>query len=144
MEFENREERNKWREKRLNELLGYLATRYEHNKRSLTDFTVKIKDVRYLLENFIDVLEDSNVYTSVDTEVGEVSISSDNFKIEIPYHNMLKIQTKDYDAKNKFDIHIDMDQVKEITFDVNCGTIFTINFNHEVFKYGYKLSFRDD
>jgi metal-responsive CopG/Arc/MetJ family transcriptional regulator len=67
MDFKNREERNNWREKRLNELLGYLATRYEHNQRSLTDFTVKIKDVKYLLENFIDVLEDSNIYTSVDT-----------------------------------------------------------------------------
>lgn len=144
MNFENREERNKWRVKRLNELLGHLTTRYEHNKRSYTDFTVKIKDVRYLLENFMDLLEDSNLYTSVDTEVGEVSVSSDSFEIEIPYHNMLKIRTKDYDRKNKFDIHIDMDLVEKIIFNVNCGTIFTITFEHKIFKYGYKLSFRND
>lgn len=146
MDFENKEERTKWREKRLNELIGYLATRYEHNKGSLTDFTVKIKDVRYLLENFMDILEDSNIYTSV--TIGDVGssadISTDNFKIEIPYYNMLEIKTKDYNSKNHFDIHIDMDKVKEITFNVNCGTIFSIRFIHAMFKYGYHLSFRND
>jgi hypothetical protein len=144
MQFENREERNNWRIKRLNELLGYLTTRYEHNERSYTDFTVKIKDVRYLLENFMDVLEDSNLYTSVSTEVSTTDISTDNFKIEIPYYNMLEIKTKDYDAKNNFKIHIDMDQIKEITFNVNGGTIFSIRFKHQIFKYDYHLSFRND
>jgi hypothetical protein len=145
MNFENREERNKWRVKRLNELIGYLASRYDHNERSYTDFTVKIKDVRYLLENFMDVLEDSNLYTSVDIgNIGSSDISTDNFKIEIPYYSMLEIKTKNYDSKNHFKIHIDMDKVKKITFNVNCETIFTINFKHEIFKYGYTLSFRND
>jgi hypothetical protein len=54
-------------------------------------------------------------------------MSYDNFKVEIPYNNMFKIKTKDYDTKNHFDIHIDMDKVKEIVFDVNIVPQFTSN-----------------
>lgn len=133
------------RKTKLNTLIGYLLNKYDLSHHSVNHicFKIKLQDIMYIIQNYKDVLESSNLFLDKYNPIGEICLNTTNFKVSYE-RDFIFIESKEYESKNNFSMHIELSKCTDIEIDISCETILSFNFNYINAEYNEQLSFRDD
>ena len=106
-------------------------------------FKIKPEDVVYIVNNYKDVLESSNLYISRYSDIGNFSFNCDKFNVSAD-DNHIRIESSKYEQLNNFKSFVELNKVSEIEIDISCETILSFEFRHPNLKIAEQYSFRND
>lgn len=133
------------REERLKTLVGHLFYKHDtkHHSVNHISFMVKPEDIAYILENYMDVIKDSNLYLSLSVDGIWWRGATTDFKVETTEHAFTITQDGAYSMNDNYTVYVTYPDIVEIEITISCRVILSFNFQN---KYGKNLqvSFRND
>jgi hypothetical protein len=133
------------RKERLKTLIGHLVLKYDINYNSVshTSFMVKPEDIIYIIENYSDVINDSNLYLSLSVNGIWWRRSTTDFKMTTTERYITISQAKKYDTKDHYEVLVDYYDVVEIKTTISCGSILSFDLKNKEGTY-IQISCRND
>ena len=135
------------RKERLQQIVGYLMMKHDISHHSCNHICFKIKpeDVIYIVNNYQDVINESNLYMSTWGNKHETSWSSNtiNFFVSASDYSFSVNQKSKYEMTNNFEYTIRFNSSLEIKIDISCGSILSFDFT-DTDSVKTQISFRYD
>ena len=135
------------RKERLQQIIGYLTMKYDITHRSCNHICFKIKpeDVIYIVNNYQDIINESNLYMSMWGNEHKTSWKSStiNFSVSATEYCFYIKQKSEYETTNNFGYTIRFNLPLEIKIDISCESILSFDFT-DVDNVKTQISFRYD
>ena len=135
------------RKERLQQIVGYLTMKYDltHHSCNHICFKIKPEDVIYIVNNYQDIINESNLYMSMWGNEYRTSWSSNtiNFYVSATDYCFGINQKSKYETTNNFEYTIRFKSSLEIKIDISCGSILSFDFT-DTDNVKTQISFRND